>query len=91
MNKLHAIRVKVLPPTATKGYRLKLSSAEFGGKVTLDFSLLPIKPELSNSEYIAQEAMKYLNDIDLMPVYWCKGDDEFLVIVLCEEFDWQPK
>lgn len=78
MEHLHAIRVKRLPPTDTKGVRVKLASARFRTKITLPFCYV--------TDDIVKQAIAYLEEVDMQPVSFADiGNGNY--VVLCEEFE----
>jgi hypothetical protein len=78
MEHLHAIRVKRLIPTDTKGVRVKLASAQFRTKITLPFCYV--------TDDIVKQAIAYLEEVDMQPVSFADiGNGNY--VVLCEEFE----
>jgi hypothetical protein len=77
MEHLHAIRVKRLIPTDTKGVRVKLASVRFRTKVTLAFCYV--------TDDILKQAIEYLEETDMQPVSYADiGNGEY--VIMCEEF-----
>jgi hypothetical protein len=77
MEHLHAIRVKRLIPTDTKGVRVKLASARFRTKITLPFCYV--------TDDIVKQAIEYLEETDMQPVSYADiGNGEY--VIMCEEF-----
>lgn len=78
MEHLHAIRVKFLPATETKGVRVKLASPRFATKITLSYCY--------ETGDIVKQAISYLEETDMQPVSFAGlGNGEY--VVLCEEFE----